>query len=91
MSDDIDIDIYHEPALKEDGTPYRPHILDETGDFAGYPCFVCRHCHVFYADPEAVGGTERGTFPAQVRNRDDVVCPTRMLETLTDVLTSVKT
>jgi hypothetical protein len=46
------LDLTHEPACKDDGTPYQPYFLDDTGKIQGYQGFLCRLCHAYYANPE---------------------------------------
>lgn len=88
MNED-DIDVSHEPALKEDGTVYRPNILDDTGELFAFSALLCRHCHVFYADPEAVGGKLDEKLPVKLGPLDEVVCPTRAMAALHKVLSPV--
>jgi len=45
----------HEPALKEDGTVYRPNLLDDSGGTSAWDGYLCRLCHCYYANPKSAG------------------------------------
>lgn len=75
----------HEPALKEDGTVYRPYIFDDTGRLQGYTCLLCRLCHAYYADLDAAPAWDRESgdprpFPALLSGAS--VCPAKLYEAL---------
>ena len=74
----------HEPALKDDGTPYRPYMLDDSQMLQAFPGFICRHCHTYYADPEtaaiyAINGSMKD-FPVQLKGSG--ICSARVLEAM---------
>jgi len=78
-------DLAHEPAKKEDGSVYRPYILDDSGQIQGYTGLLCRLCHVYYADPGADVAWDKTTnlpvpWPAQLS--DASVCPAKLHQLL---------
>lgn len=74
----------HEPALKDNGKPYRPYMLDDTQQLQAFQGFLCRHCHTYYADPEAgaIYTLREGIkeFPPQLKGSG--VCPAKVLEAM---------
>lgn len=82
----------HEPALLEDGTPYRPYVLDDSQQLQGFQAYLCRHCHCYYSTPDTEPlfvvdpvryGTDTRDFPAELEGSS--VCPAKLYEALKGV------
>lgn len=86
------MDLSHEPALKADGTVYRPYALDDSGLLQGYQTLVCRLCHVYYADPDTAPAVDKWAqhrhehvelpWPADLLGEPGGVCPAKLHQLL---------
>lgn len=83
----------HEPALKADGTVYRPYMFDDSGMLQGYRGLLCRLCHVYYADPDAEPTTDQRAlhdrhehvdvpWPVDLLGEPGGVCPAKIHQLL---------